>query len=141
VNSLSPLGGLILTLALAYGFDRWLASARNAVQARVSVTAYQWAVSLANLLFAVCALGLAWLALRQPGNARRAWAALFLAIGVIVIVLPAPPLWSLGPNVPVSLLYVVQASPHSFFGMAGAFLAVIGLAGLFLPRTTGPAGR
>ncbi len=135
MNQLSPLAGLVAILALAYGFDRWLVSARNAAQALISVTVYQWAVSLANVLFAACALGLAWLALRQPGSARRAWAALFLVIGAIVIVLPAPPFWSLGPNVPLSLLYVVQASPHSFFGMAGACLAVIGLAGLFLPWT------
>ncbi len=133
MNGLSPLAGLAITLGLAYGFDRWLAYARNAAAARVSVTAYQWTVSLANVLFAACALGLAWLALRQPGNARRAWAALLLMIGALVIVLPAPPLWSFGPNVPLSLLYVVQASPHSFFGMAGAFLTVIGLAGLLLP--------
>ncbi len=140
MNPLSPLAGLVLTLAFAYGVDRWLVSARNAAQAWLSVTAYQWAMSLANVLFAAFALGLAWLALRQPAGARRAWAMLFLVVGVLVIVLPAPPFWSFGPNVPLSLLYVVQASPHSFFGMAGAFLAVIGLAGLLLPQVTGRTG-
>ncbi len=136
MQQLSPLAGLVLTLGLAYGFDRFLAYARNAAAARVSVTAYLWTVSLANVLVAACALGLAWFALRRPAQIRRAWAALFVVIGVIVIALPAPPFWSFGPNVPPSLLYVVQASPHSFFGMAGAFLAVIGLAGLLLPGTT-----
>lgn len=133
MRRIAPWLGILATLALAYGFDRLLEGARNTVQARVDVATYQWLLVGTNLVFAACILGLAWSMFSQGG--RRRWvAAVCLVAGLALVLVPAPPFWSLGATIPERAFPVLQASPFSFFGKASAFLAVIGAAGLVVRR-------
>lgn len=137
----APFIAILVTLAVAYGFDRWLESARNIATATISVVAYQWAVLGANLVFALCILGLAWLVL--DGRGQNRWPAILcFAVGLLICFLPTPPFWGLGPQVPARMAPLLMASPHSLVGHAAAFMVVIGLAGLLIPvpqKDTDPA--
>jgi hypothetical protein len=131
-----PLLGMLLMLSLSYGLDRMIAGARNAATARLSVAGYQWLVLFANLAFAAGILGVAWLLLTNAG--RNRWqAAVFLIVGLAITLLPTPPFWTIGADFSGALFPILQASPHSLFGQAGAFLAVLGLAAILLPVPSG----
>jgi hypothetical protein len=127
-----PVLGMLLLLVLAYVLDRMIEGARNAATARLSVAGYQWLVLFANLMFAAGVLGVGWLLQGDRGRSR--WqAALFLIVGLAIILLPTPPFWLVGADFSGPLFSVLQASPHSLFGEAGAFLTVMGLAAILLP--------
>ncbi|HEX9118189.1 MAG TPA: hypothetical protein VGA61_19150 [Anaerolineae bacterium] len=131
MRKIAPLLTLVLTLAVAYGCDRLLGEARSLAVAHVSVPIFQWLLVLTNLVFAACILGLAWLALVRPGRSRGA-AALFMLVGLLLLLLPAPPFWSITAGAPGNAYAILQASPYSFFGKASAFATVIGAAGLIV---------
>ncbi len=137
MKKLPPILGMLILLAVAYAFDRLIEGARTVAAAPLSVVQYQWLVLIANLVFAACVLGLGWLVLHQ--REKRAQAAVLLVAGLVIILLPTPPFWTLGANFSGPLFTLLQASPHSLFGEAGAFLVVMSLAALFLPGSDGQA--
>ncbi len=128
----SPWLALAVLLAVAYGLDRWLEAARGITGAGMGVSAFQWLIVAANLAFATAALWLAWLL--YTGRARhRGLAALCVALGLAICLLPTPPFWAPAMRLSGLLVPLLRASPFSVFGHAGAFLIVMGLTALLAP--------
>jgi hypothetical protein len=123
--------GMIITLLLAYGLDYWVQSAKQTASQTFDMVPLMWGAGLANLLLAGAFLLLAWfVALRAKRNRYRA--AIFIMSGLlstfsagIYFALPAVVL----PFDPVPFLVST-----SHLSLAGAFIAVLGLASLVQQR-------
>ncbi len=123
---------VVVTLLVAYLLDRWLESARGMAAARMGVSSFQWFMMAADLVFAACVLATGWLLFTVRGR-HRGLALLCVILGLLILLLPAPPFWGLGMGLSGLLVPLLRASPFSFFGHAGAFLVVLGLAALLAP--------
>ncbi len=89
----------------------------------------------AGILGMVVALAMAWAFDRLLEGARNmAQAPVSVPVYQWLVLLPAPPFWTLGQGVPGGTFPILQASPFSFFGKASAFLAVMGAVGMVAGR-------
>jgi hypothetical protein len=135
MRKMPPWLAVVVTLVAAYMLDRWLESARGMATARMGVSSFQWFMMAAGLVFAGCVLVTAWLLFTQRGQ-HRGLALLCVILGLVILILPTPPFCSLGMRLPGLLVPLLRASPYSFFGHAGAFLTVLGLAALLVPANS-----
>jgi hypothetical protein len=135
MRKIPPWLAVVVTLLVAYVLDRWLESARGMATARMGVSSFQWFIMAADLIFAACVLVTAWLLFTQRSR-HRGLALLCIVLGLAILILPTPPFWDLAMRLPGLLVPLLRASPYSFFGHAGAFLTVLGLAALLVPAAS-----
>lgn len=78
--------GMIATLSLAWGLDRWLVTVRRLAQTDLNMSTFIWSLVAANILIAAAWVLLAWWALsRTPQD--RIVGATYLLVGLILTVL------------------------------------------------------
>jgi hypothetical protein len=132
--------GLVGTLALAFGFDRWLDYLRIDAARTFDVTPNLWAGSLGQLLVAGTLLALAWYMMCHRPKSNSV-ALVFLVAGLVMTLFP--PIYGevlermLSPQdttiLPLSFS-LVYLSPGRLLSFAGAAIAAIGVVTL-LDRT------
>jgi hypothetical protein len=120
VSDILPLIGLVITLAVAYGFDRWMDTRELA----------GWVVGLSNLLLSGLLLALWWLMNLEDARSRLV-AVVFLLIGLLLTFGPSL-LPDLRLQLPFSLAFLMEH--NALMCYAGGFVAVMGLVGLFPVR-------
>lgn len=111
------LAGMAGTLALAYGFDRWIESLRVAAS-RTPVRALWplWPSSAANLVLAGCLVTLVWFVICRSMRSKLV-ASIFVVVGLLAVLLSS----TIGAMVPLFRT-----------GYTGAFILAIGILSLML---------
>jgi len=115
---------LAYVLDLARGYIGMLQSFR------LTVAESLWLSLLLNVLFAGLMLALARYALvRSPLDRATRW--IYLAAGLLIMLLGTPLFFGGGQSLPVGIPYRLMAlDPGSYFILSGSFIALIGVAGL-----------
>ena len=109
--------GMAGTLALAYGFDRWLESLRVAASRTIVRPLWPlWPSSAANLVLAGCLVTLSWFVTCRSGRSKLV-ASIFVVVGLLVMLLS----FTIGSMVPLFRT-----------GYTGAFILAIGILSLML---------
>ncbi len=117
---------MVVTLAFAYGFDRWLAAARQSRPQGPRLLPQLWINSAVTLVMAGILLALAWYILvRSERDKITSW--IFLVIGFLMAFLN-PLQFTFGSVLLPRSLRDIMAG--ALVVQAGAFFAVIGIAGL-----------
>ena len=129
------LAGMVAAFALAYGCDRWIESLRAEATRNFTIASFLWQAGLANLLLAAALLLLAWYVLVRVIGIKWVPAVLLLA-GLAVTFLMAIEMSVAATLPPLGIAEFLTPNSHVLF--AAAFVAVIGLAGLVLPRRLTP---
>lgn len=130
MQQILSIAGLILTILVAYGCDRWVAWLRKLMATTFDMTAYLWQTSLVNLLLAV-PLVLLTIHVFNQGKQSKWVSVVFLVVGLLITFAAAFGI-SFAPNYLSSGL-IEFLLPTSRVVFAGAFIALIGLASLALP--------
>jgi len=121
---------MLLILFLAYGADRLLEAAEARASETFIRTPIVWLNAVILIVFAIVMLGLAWFTIiRQKMNRSVSW--IFLVVGCLIVFLN-PIQFSIGISVLPS--WFSKLTTNSFLIQAGAFIAVMGFAGLLVRR-------
>jgi len=116
-----PLMGMAVTLAIAYGLDRWIEALERMVRRTFHAWPLEWVLSASNLLLAGSLLTLWWLVnLRSERGKFVSW--VFLIVGLF-LTFGRYMVWGLG----LPLLRFLTLHRDSRLAYAGAFIAVIGM--------------
>ena len=125
-----PLVVMLLILFLAYGADRLLEAAEARASETFIRTPIVWLNAVILIVFAIVMLGLAWFTIiRQKMNRSVSW--IFLVVGCLIMFLN-PIQFSIG--ISVLPIWFSKLTSNSFLIQAGAFIAVMGFAGLLARR-------
>ena len=132
-NNVLPVATAAVTIGVAFALDHWVEMSTIAAAQTFNAAPVLWIQITANLIVAGCLLALTWLVVARGGWYRRWVAASLLLVGGALVLSPtlamqAPGLARLG------LTHFLAASPASRQGYVSAFVALLGLGGLWLRR-------
>jgi hypothetical protein len=132
MNKLVSIVAMVVTLMLAWGFDRLLEWSRQTAAKTFDPIPGLWLAGVFNVALAGVVLMVAWLTLMKSQRSLLV-SVVFLAIGLLTLVsLPLMQLFSFMPSFLSDLLSpFLPPSPNSLLFHAAAFIAVIGVLGLF----------
>ena len=129
---MSSLVGLIVTLIIAYGLDRWLAALKKSAEASFNFATLAWGYTATNLIMAGVLLTLSWFVVFRDRS--KFVSSIFLVVGLLFSV-AFPNLIFLFPGktiIPAAsllgrLIYYAGSNLHFTY----AFITIIGVVGLF----------
>lgn len=124
------LTGMVGTLVIAYGLDRWLEVQKKMAARTLSFMPHYWLWVGANLLIAGSLLGLSWLVIFR-GDRSKLVASILLIVGSLLALCPALTVTAYSAfSVSEPMRLFAYLLPDSLLAHSGAFLAVIGLVSL-----------
>ena len=133
---LDPIIGMLGTMFIAYGLDRWILSARERGIRTLSPMPYLLTAIISDLVLAVLLLGLAWLVLFREKRSKFVAVSIF-SIGLGMTILPVllaqiPGVFSFlfTPELRVLRVTLIYSAPTSHLSSASAFISMTGLLGL-----------
>ncbi|HEX9117945.1 MAG TPA: hypothetical protein VGA61_17890 [Anaerolineae bacterium] len=134
--------GMLAVLAFAYGSDRWIDISRTRAAATGDIGASWWIATISHLVWAACLVALARAGTTMPFRSRGI-SLLLVAIGLAVVLLPAPMVTSYlsGLGFPGLSLAAGLSPQDSLAGLTGVFAIVMGLAAILLSAGPDRIGR
>jgi hypothetical protein len=123
--------GLVATLALAYGCDRWVEALRVRATLPSATASFLWQAGVANLLLAMALITLAWFAIYRAVRSKLV-SSVFLLTGLAVTFAVAIEISVVSTLPPLGIVEFFTPNSHVLY--TAAFVAIIGVAGFILPR-------
>jgi hypothetical protein len=133
MSKIKSFAGLVITFGIAFGCDLWVESLRRNLTLNSDISAFLWQAGIANLLLAIALLLLTWYVLFWVKRSKLV-SAIFLLFGLVITFVSALEISFASTLPPLGVVEFLTPNSHVLY--AAAFVAILGLAGFFLPRRT-----